>query len=139
MLAGIQDCLTSSSQLLLMKQVSLQQRSDSILSHPLLLPSLNLSEENLLWIFAVSMFCIRFILFLILSIVLVQAETNNYLLRQKVIPASRIVTDEKTATEPGIRKDDVLEFQSVNVLEFQPVKTISGSKPAASSYKGRLW
>mmetsp|Transcript_47821 Transcript_47821/g.133183 ORF Transcript_47821/g.133183 Transcript_47821/m.133183 type:complete len:80 (-) Transcript_47821:262-501(-) len=78
------------------------------------------------------MFSIRLVLILSL-LVLTQAETNknNYIRGERVNPASRIVNGKNH--EGGDSNNDLLEFQMV--------KRVSGSKPAQdeAKFKGGHW
>ena len=78
------------------------------------------------------MFSIRLVLFLFL-LVLIQADANNhnnnYFRGERIIPASSRVTNggsPNTAPNNGASKP----YQVPEVLEFQSVKKVAGSKPA---------
>lgn len=79
------------------------------------------------------MFCIRFLLFFIL-LVLVQAEPNSYIRGKKLIPASRIINTNAKPEAKANQKDN-------DILEFHTVKTLTGSKPVAPDikYAGAGW
>jgi len=82
------------------------------------------------------MMSIRVVLLLVVLIVLTKAEnkSGNYIRGEKVNPASRIINggNNNIHTDPQ-KKDDVLEFQMV--------KRLSGSKPLqeGAGFKRAAW
>jgi hypothetical protein len=79
------------------------------------------------------MFCIRFLLFSIL-LMLVQAEQNSLIRGKRVIPASRIINTNAKPEAKANQKDNA-------ILEFHTVRTLTGSKPVAPDikYAGAGW
>jgi len=77
------------------------------------------------------MLIIRLVLIFTISLVLVQAEPNNYIRGEKVNPASRIINNGKSqhVSETVDKENDIIEFHSLT--------RFSGSKPVQEGLQYR--